>query len=183
MVNENIVIQQTEKWIKSVVIDLNFCPFASKALLQKSIGYSVLCDQVGVSLILETLLKEYKLLDEQKNTETSFIILTEAFTDFKSYLTLVKKAEQHLQKNNYDGVYQIASFHPNYCFAGSSESDPANYTNRSPYPMLHILREESLTKALNLYPHPENIPDNNIELAHKKGLAYMQMLRLACFDV
>lgn len=183
MQKNNLTIQQTEKWIKSVVIDLNFCPFASKALLQKSIGYTVLNEQVDTSLVLETLLKEYQLLDTQKKIETSFIILTDAFTDFKSYLTLIKKAEQHLQKNKYDGIYQLASFHPNYCFADSDENDPANYTNRSPYPMLHVLREDSLSKALSLYPHPEKIPDNNIKLAHEKGLAYMQMLRLACFDV
>lgn len=183
MQNNKLVIQQTEKWIKSVVIDLNFCPFASKAMLKKSISYTVLNEPINSSLVLETLLNEYRLLDEQLSRETSFVILTGNFTDFKSYLSLVKKAEQHLKKNNYDGIYQLASFHPNYCFAGSDERDPANYTNRSPYAMLHILREESLTKALSLYPHPEKIPENNIELAHTKGLAYMQMLRLACFDV
>jgi hypothetical protein len=92
----------------------------------------------------------------------------------------VKKSEKLLIKENYDGVYQIASFHPDYCFAGEDENDPANYTNRSIYPMLHILREESLTKALSLYPNPELIPQKNIDFARQKGLQYMQILRATC---
>lgn len=91
-----------------------------------------------------------------------------------------KKAERLISKENYDGIFQIASFHPDYCFEGSDENDPANYTNRSIYPMLHILREESLTKALNLYPNPEDIPAHNIAFARQKGLKYMQLLRAAC---
>ncbi|HEV7782749.1 MAG TPA: DUF1415 family protein, partial [Chitinophagaceae bacterium] len=84
------------------------------------------------------------------------------------------------KQNGYEGIYQLASFHPLYLFANSSPTDAANYTNRSVYPMLHLLREESIDKALAHYSDPENIPERNINFAHEKGLTYMKMLRDAC---
>ena len=178
---ESEIIQQTEKWIKSVVIDLNFCPFASKALLKKSVRYIVL-KEVGVKQSLEALVQEFEFLNDHEDIETTFIIFANDFVDFKVYLQLVKKAENTITKEDYDGIYQVASFHPDYCFAGSHSDDAANYTNRSIYPMLHVLREDSLTKALALYPSPELIPEHNITLARQKGLQYMQMLRAACMS-
>ena len=178
---ESEIIQQTEKWIKSVVIDLNFCPFASKALLKKSVRYIVL-KEVGVKQSLEALVQEFEFLNDHEDIETTFIIFANDFVDFKVYLQLVKKAENTITKEDYDGIYQVASFHPDYCFAGSHSDDAANYTNRSIYPMLHVLREDSLTKALALYPSPELIPEHNIALARQKGLQYMQMLRAACMS-
>lgn len=173
------IIEQTTNWIKSVVIDCNFCPFAAKAVLKKSIRY-IIKSNVDMNESLSALKEELTYLETDSDIETSFIIFSNNYSDFGDYLHLVKKAEQLIKKENYDGVYQIASFHPDYCFAGEDENDPANYTNRSIYPMLHILREESLTKALSLFPDPENIPHRNIDFARKKGLQYMQMLRTAC---
>jgi len=176
---DELIIEQTNRWIKSVVIDCNFCPFAAKALLQKTIRY-VIQSQATLEDCLVSLEKELKQLDTQLEVETSFIILPTDFKDFEEYLDLVQAAELFIEKNNYEGIYQIASFHPDYCFQGADNDDAANYTNRSIYPMLHILRESSLTKALTLYPNPELIPEHNIEFAQKKGLQYMQLLRLAC---
>ncbi len=176
--NEKI-IEQTTNWIKSVVIDCNFCPFAAKAILKKSIRY-VIKSNSSMTDSLIALKEELDHLETDTEIETSFIIFPNNYNDFDDYLDLVKKAERLLTKENYDGVYQIASFHPKYCFAGEDENDAANFTNRSIYPMLHILREESLTKALSLYPNPELIPQHNIDFARQKGLQYMQMLRLAC---
>ena len=82
----------------------------------------------------------------------------------------------------YDGIYQIASFHPEYCFADSTIDDPANYTTRSIYPMLHLLREESISRALKHYKDPEGIPVANVNYAREKGLVYMQMLRASCIS-
>jgi hypothetical protein len=178
MINEKI-IEQTTNWIKSVVIDCNFCPFAAKALFNRSVRYVVNTDITAVES-LEILKAELIHLDDDEKTETSFIIFPNNFNDFQSYLTLVKKAEQLILKEGYDGIYQVASFHPYYCFAGSESDDPANYTNRSIYPMLHILREESITKALRLFPNPEQIPQHNIDFARHKGLQYMQLLRATC---
>lgn len=173
------IIEQTTNWIKSVVIECNFCPFAAKAVLKKSIRYTIKTN-VTVDESLISLKDELNYLQTDTEIETSFIIFENNYSDFKSYLELVQKAEQILTKEGFDGIYQIASFHPYYCFADSDEDDAANYTNRSIYPMLHILREESITKALSLYPNPELIPQHNIDFARQKGLQYMQILRAAC---
>ncbi|MEJ7611501.1 MAG: DUF1415 domain-containing protein [Ferruginibacter sp.] len=177
---ENTLIpEQTSKWIKTVVIDCNFCPFAGKAFSEKTIGYTVV-QAADTKKILIALAQEFAHLDEDITTETAFIIFPAVFRDFNRYLDMVDKAEQLLEKENYEGVYQLASFHPDYCFVGAADDDPANYTNRSPYPMLQILREDSITKALANFPNPEKIPDSNIAFAKKKGLAYMQMLLASC---
>jgi hypothetical protein len=174
------IIEQTNKWIKSVVIDCNFCPFAAKALLQKSIRYHV-NENSNLEEALLSLQKEVIFLEANKEYETGFIIFPNNFSNFEDYLDLVFASEQLIVELELVGEYQIASFHPEYVFEGADANGAANYTNRSIYPMLHLLREASLEKALSLYPHPELIPENNITFAQKKGLAYMQALRLACF--
>ena len=179
MTTNEKVIEQTNNWIKSVVIDCNFCPFAAKALFNKSIRY-VVKSNVNMRESLSALKSELIELETKTDIETSFIIFENDFTNFDDYLDLVEKAERLLTKEDYDGIYQIASFHPDYIFNGADEDDAANYTNRSIYPMLHILREESLTKALSLFPNPEEIPHKNIDFARQKGLQYMQLLRSAC---
>jgi len=179
---ESTVIAQTIAWIKSVVIGCNFCPFAAKAMLRKSIRYVVL-PVATVESTLAILSDELQFLDQNDTIETTLIIFQNDFSDFSQYLDLVELAEALNSRLGYDGVYQLASFHPEYMFEGSGEDDPANYTNRSAYPMLHILREESITIAVELYPDTEAIPQRNIEFAKQKGLKYMQLLRAACFDV
>jgi hypothetical protein len=85
-------------------------------------------------------------------------------------------AESLLTEQGYEGTYQLASFHPDYCFDGENKLDPANYTNRSPYPMLHLIRESSLEKALKSFPHPELIPQRNIKLTRKMGINKIQAI-------
>lgn len=149
---------------------------------RKSVRFVVLSNAT-TETALETLAGECQLLDQSEDPETTLIILPNDFTSFDSYLDLVAIAEQFISLRGYNGVYQVASFHPDYCFAGADQHDPANYTNRSLYPMLHILREDSITRAIDNYPEPEEIPHRNIEYAHQKGLRYMQVLRAACFDL
>jgi hypothetical protein len=177
--DNKLVIEQTVNWIKKVVIDCNFCPFASKPFMQKSIRYSVQ-ESINASDSLIVLKEELEFLDKENSIETSFIIFQNDFKSFDDYLDLIEDAEDLLSQLGYDGIYQIASFHPDYCFADSDEDDPANYTNRSIYPMLHLLREDSITKALTLYKETETIPENNMAFTREKGLKYMQLLRAAC---
>lgn len=178
---EDKIIAQTIAWIKSVVIGCNFCPFAAKVVIQKQIRYVVLEDATKEKS-LASLLDEFHFLDETADIETTLLIFPNHFSDFISYLSLVASAEKLLSKQGYDGIYQVASFHPDYCFAESDENDPANYTNRSPYPMLHLIREESITNALKHFKDPEGIPGRNVDFAREKGLAYMQLLRAACMQ-
>jgi uncharacterized protein len=102
-------------------------------------------------------------------------------SSFDEYLGLVELAESFLEKQDKEGIYQIASFHPTYIFEGSSEDDPSNYTNRSPYPMLHLLREESVSRAIDSFPGTEKIPQRNIQYARQKGLIYMRSLWESAF--
>ncbi len=179
MDEKQLVINQTKKWIKDVVAGCNFCPFAANVIKQKTIHYFVENSDDAV-ICLQSFLQEVVRLDKDAAIETSLIIFPNAFQKFEDYLNIVAVAEKLLQQNGYEGIYQVASFHPLYLFAGSSENDAANYTNRSVYPMLHLLREASIDKALQNYKHAENIPDTNINFARTKGLVYMKMLRDGC---
>jgi hypothetical protein len=169
------IIAQTKKWITDVVVGCNFCPFAAKELRRNTVHYKVL-DNATTLTALEAVLTLLRHLDDDNNTETSFLILPGSFPLFDAYLDLVDLAEKLLAKENYEGIYQVASFHPQYIFAGSRDDDPSNYTNRSPYAMLHFLREASVSKAVDSYPAINEVPERNIAFTREKGLVYMQQL-------
>ena len=172
------VIAQTKKWVTDIVAGCNFCPFVSRELKQNSIRYAVE-PAIDMAVCLQAFLNECRKLDKEK-IETTLLIFSKGFPLFNDYLDLLALAEKLLKQEGYEGVYQVAGFHPLYMFAGTPAGDPANYTNRSIYPMLHLLREDSVEKALQHYPNPEQIPQRNIAFAREKGLAYMKMLRDAC---
>ena len=111
------------------------------------------------------------------------MIYDNAFISFDDYLDFLELAEALLLEQDYEGIYQLASFHPDYCFEGAKQDDPANYTNRSPYPMLHLLRESSIELALASYPHPENIPQKNIKSLRELGLTKIQSLLAGCYPL
>jgi uncharacterized protein len=181
MVTSQQVIEQTKKWINDVVIGCNFCPFAAQVVKQKTVFYHVE-PTIEIKSCLESFLKELTRLDKDITIETSFFILPNAFKRFDDYLDLVSLAEKLLKQKGYNGIYQLASFHPLYRFADTGDDDAANYTNRSVYPMLHLLREASIDKALEHYVNPEGIPERNINFAGEKGIVYMKMLRDACIE-
>lgn len=173
------IIAQTKKWIADVVVGCNFCPFAGREVKRGSIFYEV-NNSDNQQEVLEQFFSLMQQLDEDATIETSLLILPSGFNDFDNYLSLVENAEKIIEQENYEGIYQVASFHPGYLFAGSNEQDPANYTNRSPYPMLHLLREASVTRAVESYPDINSVPENNIAYTKEKGLMYMQELLAAC---
>jgi len=170
------IIDQTKKWIVDVVIGCNLCPFAAPVVKQQAIFYQVETT-TDLDASLDSFEKEMKRLDDDETIETSFLIFPNAFEKFDDYLYLLSLAEKLIKRKGYEGIYQVASFHPLYLFANSDENDPANYTNRSIYPMLHLLREDRIDKALAHYKDPESIPERNINFTREKGLAYMKMLR------
>lgn len=175
------IIAQTKKWITDTVVGCNFCPFAAKELRNETIHYRVLADAT-VATALETVLMVLQQLDDDDAIETSFVILPGSFHDFDAYLDLVALTERLLLKENYEGVYQVASFHPHYLFAGSMDDAASNYTNRSPYAMLHFLREDSVSKVVNSYAGVHEVPLRNIAFTNEKGLLYMQQLLKGAFS-
>jgi len=176
--NEQI-IAQTKKWVTDVVIACNFCPFAAKEVKQNKINYQVE-EGTGMKPSIEAFLSACVKMDNDGNIETTLMIFSAGFSDFHNYLNLVALAEKALRKKGYEGTYQVASFHPDYCFAGANYDDAANYTNRSIYPMLHLIREESIEAAMARYEKHEDIPERNINFARAKGTTYMKMLRDSC---
>ena len=163
-------IEQSKKWIEQFVIALNLCPFAGVPFRKDQIRY-VVEEAETEELLLKSVLSELAYLYGVPafETETTLIIYSNALKDFLDYNDFVGVAESLLEEANLNGVIQIASFHPNYQFAGVPVDDPANYTNRSPYPMLHLLRESSITNAVDTYPEVDAIPERNMQLLRHRG--------------
>ncbi|WP_371397931.1 DUF1415 domain-containing protein [Fretibacter rubidus] len=175
------VIHQTQKWLSDVIIQYTLCPFAKREHDRGRIHYEVI-ETADLPAQLEQLMIQCAALDQDIKRETTLLIFPSALSDFEAYLDMLDIANALLKAEGYEGIYQLASFHPDYCFAGPAPDDPSHYTNRSPYPMLHILREASVEAALKTYPNPETIPIRNIELTQQLGLEFMRALLADCYD-
>ncbi len=168
-------ILKTKHWLEQVIIGLNFCPFAKKEFVNNTIDYHI-CAQRKLEPALTSLIERCQYLQEHDAIDTSLVIFSLGFRDFEDYLDLVDYGNQLLIDSGFEGIFQLASFHPDYCFEGEDENDAANFTNRSPLPTVHIIREASLARVLAVYKNPEAIPDNNIALARAKGKSYFTEL-------
>ena len=154
-----VCIEQTKDWIQKVVLGLNFCPFAHQPYNQNLIRYMVVDpDRAVLGQIAEEL--DLLLAAPIEEVETSFVIIDEDI-EFLPYLNLIGQIEQMISDAGYEGVIQVASFHPNYQFSDLSGDDVRNYTNRSPYAMVHFLREGSVTKAIIQHGKTDQIPIDN----------------------
>ncbi len=176
------IIQQIQCWLKTTIIDLNFCPFANHEFVQNTIRYSI-SDGDNLESNLHALAEEFLFLDENTDTETSLLIFNNSVDDFDDFLELIDYANQLIDDLGYRSRYQVAHFHPDYCFDGVEPSDASNYTNRSPCPILHIIREDSLQQAIENYPDTTTIPENNIKLTRKLGSKKLQSLLDSCKSI
>jgi len=175
------IIKQTQCWLKTIIIGLNFCPFANREFQKNSIRYSVVDDNSNnLQSNLHTLASEFQYLDQYDNTQTTLLIFSQSLVEFDDFLELIDFANQILEDLGYLGIYQLAHFHPQYCFADADPDDTSNYTNRSPYPTLHIIREKSLQHAIESHPDITEIPNTNIKLANELGTDKMQFLLDTC---
>ncbi|WP_282038310.1 DUF1415 domain-containing protein [Halomonas alimentaria] len=161
-------IAATRQWVETFVVARNICPFAGREVARDTIRYVIL-DAGDWEQALLTLVAECERLDETPAIETTLLVLTPGLEAFDDYLDFLEVAEALLADQGYEGTYQLASFHPDYCFADAAPEDPANFTNRSPFPMLHLLREAGLERALSHYPDPEAIPERNIAALRDVG--------------
>lgn len=178
---EEKTIDAVRRWIESFVVALNLCPFAKRELLRDRVRFVVTGANTEAQL-LAALQDELKLLEHDAAVETTLLIFTDVLQNFDDYNQFLEVADSLLIQMGLEGVYQIASFHPQYRFEGSDADDVENFTNRSPYPMLHLLREQSLDRVLADFENPEQIPLRNIELM--KSLEKDRLLALsgACRD-
>lgn len=161
---QSLALTQTQQWFDSVVLGLNLCPFAHRPARQQLIRF-VVSTAENDNVLLEECVKEIDYLHNTpaSECETTLIITPHLLSDFYDYQFFFSEAERKLQQDNWEGVFQLASFHPDYCFAGSEPDDASNLTNRSPFPIIHILREDSLTAVLDHVDNPEDIPEVNIK--------------------
>ncbi len=160
------LIQHTQKWVEQFVVRLNICPFARPVIDQNTLTYAI--SNADAESVLTTLLSECQKMDQHTGQETTLIIF-DRIISFDQYLDILDMANILLEEREYDGTYQLASFHPDYQFEGESPDAASNYTNRSPYPMLHIIREASIEAAIDNLKDPAQIPERNIELCEQMG--------------
>jgi len=158
----NSVEADVRTWLNQVVIGLNLCPFSAKPTREDRVRFHISLAENEEDLIAD-LTAEMELLDQTPaaEIETTLLIIPNILQDFFDYTQFLVWAQSQLKRQGYLGVYQLASFHPDYCFAGTDPSDSENLTNRAPYPIIHIIREASLEKALKYFEGVEDIPDRN----------------------
>jgi len=165
-------IHDTRCWLERAVIGLNLCPFA-KAVHVKQQVRLVVTGATTPEALLEELAQELTLLDQADPavTETTLLIHPRVMTDFLDFNDFLDTADAAVEALGLEGVLQVASFHPQYQFAGTEPDDIGNYTNRSPFPTLHLLREESLDRAVEAFPDPESIFGENLRTLQRLGHA------------
>ncbi len=182
MPDNNQVAAAVRQWVYTVVVGLNLCPFAKREL-DKDRARFVISDAITVQGLLVDLEAELDLLEKDASIATTLLIHPRVLETFYEYNQFLNYAEGLLQQMELDGVYQIASFHPDYQFGGTEPDDAENYTNRSPYPLLHLLREENLDRVLESTEYAEQIPIRNIKLMNSMGTTELSALLKACLDL
>ncbi|EOV9405849.1 DUF1415 domain-containing protein [Vibrio parahaemolyticus] len=159
----NAITQQVDQWLNDVVIGLNLCPFAAKPQRNKQIKIFVSEATQEEALLEDILLQLIELsTTEPEKLETTLVVVPNMLQDFWDYNFCIDWVEGLIKQQDWEGIFQVATFHPDYCFGGAAPEDDENLTNRSPYPIFHLIREESMEKVLKHYPDPESIPDTNI---------------------
>ncbi|KIF47810.1 hypothetical protein M445_12560 [Vibrio owensii 47666-1] len=159
----NAITEQVDQWLNDVVIGLNLCPFAAKPQRNKQIKIFVSETSQEEALLEDILLQLIELSStEPEKLETTLVVVPNMLQDFWDYNFFIDWVEGLIKQQDWEGIFQVATFHPDYCFGGAEPEDDENLTNRSPYPVFHLIREESMEKVLKHYPDPESIPDTNI---------------------
>ncbi len=171
------VERETRRFVERVVIELGLCPFAKEPWQAGRVDVCVsgACDEA--SLLADLDHEMTRLVETEPDTlETTLLVHPGVLADFDAYNEFLDLAEGLLRERGHEGVLQIASFHPDYRFEGAPPGDPANATNRSPWPMLHLLREASIEAAVAVHPDAEGIPARNVALLRELGAARVHTL-------
>ncbi|MCH9693571.1 MAG: DUF1415 domain-containing protein [Gammaproteobacteria bacterium] len=177
---DNDLILAVQRWVGSVVVEHDLCPFARREIDANRVRFVVTRAATEIEL-LNALSAELEHLTCTPSIETTLIIHPHVLSNFLHYNQFLDSADRLLSQSGLEGTYQIASFHPDYQFAGTAPDDAENFTNRSPYPVLHLLREESLEKAIAHADDIEQIPVRNIETMNRLGTVTLRATLQACF--
>lgn len=179
LVHDNLALQAVEagtrQWLNEVVVGLNLCPFARREVDAGRVRFAI-SSHVDPEALLLDFASELNRLENEPQIATTLLVFAQGVPDFFDYLDLLDMAQAWLEEQGLEGEYQLASFHPDYLFADSAADDAANYTNRSPWPIIHLLREASVEQAIASHPDTARIPERNIRLAREKGVAFWEAL-------
>ncbi|MCG8275515.1 DUF1415 domain-containing protein [Stenotrophomonas sp. NLF4-10] len=164
-------IADTRRWLEKAVIGLNLCPFAKAVYVKQQVRF-VLSDATTPEALLEELAEELVLLRDTpaEQIDTTLIVHPQVLGEFLDYNDFLDNADAAVEALDLQGILQVASFHPQYQFAGTAPSDVSNYTNRAPYPTLHLLREDSVERAVAAFPDPDVIVERNIATLDELGV-------------
>jgi hypothetical protein len=166
-----LVIEDTQRWLEKAVIGLNLCPFAKAVHVKQQIHYVVseATDARGVAEQLQQELEDLAEISAEKR-DTTMLIVPHALQDFLDFNDFLELADELVEAMDLGGILQVASFHPQFQFEGTEVDDVTNCTNRAPYPILHLLREDSIDKAVEAFPEAEAIYENNMKTLGKLGI-------------
>ncbi|MEE9446564.1 MAG: DUF1415 domain-containing protein [Arenicellales bacterium] len=168
-------IQPVKNWLETIVIGLNLCPFAQREFIQNTIHYCVSEANTETALLTDLHIELNRLIAQPK-IETTLLIHSKVLTNFDDYNQFLNLADNLLETLDLSEQFQIASFHPDYQFAGTEFDDAENYSNRAPYPILHLLRQASLSHAIEHHPDVNQIPLDNIKRLNALGTEHMKQL-------
>ena len=170
-------------WLREFVIGLNLCPFARPLLGADNLRIAV-CEETAPVLLRRAYLLELDLLQNSTEQEiaTSLLAFPHALGDFQDYLQFLDQAQDLLVESGLEGLVQLASFHPQYLFEGEQESAASHYSNRAPYPLIHLLREDMLSRVLEDFADPDQIPDRNIQTLDDIGVEELERRWQAIFS-
>lgn len=164
------VVTKTRRWLEDAVIGLNLCPFARSVYVRDEVRIAVESEADFEDAIRATLDEADRLLQAAPDEiATTLVVFPNALADFDDFLDAVGIIDELLEQAGAAGILQVAHFHPDYQFEGTEADDLENYTNRAPYPILHLLREAEISEGVHSHPDPESIPERNIETLEKMG--------------
>jgi hypothetical protein len=163
-------VEDIRRWLERAVIGLNLCPFAKAVLVKRQVHFSATAAQDAAG-VLDDFARELDALVAlpARERDTTLLVIPQGFDDFLPFHDLAQRAERLVRKRGFEGVVQVASFHPQYVFAGTEEDDITNYTNRAPWPTLHLLREESISRAVEAFPDASAIYEANMDTLRRLG--------------
>jgi hypothetical protein len=181
LVYDENAVRSVRQWVETLVVGMNLCPFAKRELVKNRVRFVTTTSTTEEQLLM-ALQAELELLNTDPSVETTLLIHANLLQDFHDYNGFLGYADSLLVEMGLEGIYQIASFHPHYQFDGTNPDDAENYTNRSPYPMLHLIREASLERAIADYPAVDQIPVRNVALMNELGQEKLQELLRSCLN-
>jgi uncharacterized protein len=173
------ILADTQRWLERAVIGLNLCPFAKAVHVKGQIHLVASAGTTDADIFAEL---DRELADLMRMPsevrDTTLLIVPQTYAEFLAFHGFVLRCEKRLRRHGMDGHIQLASFHPDFCFADAQPDDIGNFSNRSPYPMLHLLREASITRAVQAHPDPDSIYESNIRRLQQLGVAGWQALNV-----